>query len=744
MKQDYSHFQLTEWQRFDVKTREIRLHRASLLDILAATDAPWGHVASLSKRELAEHLERQECERMERQMKRASDKKQQQHGRTRRDRHEKFHEKLKEAVNANAFNHPFPLGPAPILKRTNPETNRRQVVTGFKSMDGTTKSTEYTFAPESTPRLFHDASPPVTLRDASYAQVMLRLHPLMFLALYEHEKKHGRVGVCAHSRRTTRRHYKQSMSMSDCNNNNQLHRIHASNDSVCLGGVVISSRALLCALARSYALGLYAQLSMEQILCFQPYCVCSSSNNARDQGSGNQCTRHYILMDYKEIEERTKEAKKKISHDDLQPTPSIGTTITNELEWTASPSSSDNNKSPDTLNTMSTITTSASSEIVCQQRKDTPETDDDEAARALLQLDQDKPLANYQTHRQRLVDSSSSHALQAPPRRIDHATATTPYSDSGGSHSHHSMASRPKSFWPNTTTTTTTTTTTSATAASRLHPPVKQLDDARSLLEPLPLRAVSSDSLEVMVKVQQSVVSKSGAAAGNQQQYASSRRTCSGTPAMGYSSSMALGMGASWKNKSNDALCKSIKKNAQATGPAMTMQLQWNCSSTTLPVSNLLGRRHDFERHFNQQANTCNDAQAKDCVAHTDEAVAALPAVKDGVTRRETNDSSFLMSDCDELDSATASDIDSQATQASGNLVIDTGLNDSTNTRFTFDDLWDDDEMPPPTSPPRATRSGGTSTVKSGSSGLDSVATQCSSPVSVTTIALNEGVETIR
>jgi hypothetical protein len=293
---------LAEWQEWDKTTNDIHLNRSTLLDILATTDASWGHFVSLSRCELIEYLEEQELERRVRQ--------ERQHTHTSVPSSSSLarqhfpHRRLeKEIIPASPMTHnhqrPFPLGLAPILKRTDPATGQRTVVIGYSQMNANNK--QYLFAQEKqqqrqrharhrVPKSIlstHSSSSQRVLLDQSYAEIMLRLHPLVFLTLYEYEKNRGRMGVCCYSKAGMK---KKSMMQNSATNNG--YTFCCSNDTIILGGVALCSRALLCALARSHAVGQYSQLTMEEILCYEPFCICSRNfkHNNKNDSSATQCT----------------------------------------------------------------------------------------------------------------------------------------------------------------------------------------------------------------------------------------------------------------------------------------------------------------------------------------------------------------------------------------------------------------------------------------------------------------------
>ena len=722
---------LAEWQSFHGDDGTVVLDRATLLDILATTDAPWGYIASLSRPMLLEHLQKQEMKTMKQPSSSSSSSQSSfwiheeapRHammeysprcGRHRPTKQQPDDDKTSDD-KATTICHeskqlPFPLGPAPVMMRTNPWTGLRQAVARYTTHNA---ANQYTFGSTANTNNNHHSNS--LLLDQSFAEIMLRLHPLLFLTLYQHEKAQGRMGVCGYKDKSSGNKSKQKNRA--LGNNMHLHHheppaaVTTATDSIVLGGVSVGSRALVCGLARSYALGWYQQWTMEQILCYQPYCICPHYHAVVGRhGNGKNdslCTRHHVLMSWNEIQERQQTIPPVVT-----PT---STTFVDSPESSPSRHSTstgnNNNKSPDTMHTISTITTSASSEIVYhqqQQRKSLLDDGSDEEGHATA-LD-GSPLSGassptFASQRKHMVDSSSSHPLRAPYR------PTTSGSVCSQSHSSATLMSHPKSFWPHAG---------GGGAVQAMYPPVKQLGTANRLLEPVAVRAVSSDSLEFVMLSSEATPTKRPSPAPVKQ--STNQHGCSTTMAM-------------YKNHFASKSAASASVGGQSTGdkaPAMPLQLQWNNSSTTLPVSNRLESRFDAV------------AMEHAVVDRDNKAVAVVVDISFDLNE-STPESSMMKSDGDELDTATESDIDSQATQCSAAMerLLESAalLEGSSGSLVDFDDVWVTDdadiEALAPTSPLQYTRSAG-STVKSGSSGIDSTATQCSSPVSVV-ITIDQG-----
>lgn len=162
---------------------------------------------------------------------------------------------------------PFPVGRIPDMMRTNPRTKEREKVV----VDDLGVVRFLSEVPVHRQQLFKP------VKDHSYCEIVLRMHPKLFMTLYEHYKKewipsgdHGNIRLRG--------------GLSSC----MVHPTRCARDSYVLERFGISLE-LLSALAHAYKMGRYQQLTLEEILCFE-----SASLNCE---MGRECLRHFAFED---------------------------------------------------------------------------------------------------------------------------------------------------------------------------------------------------------------------------------------------------------------------------------------------------------------------------------------------------------------------------------------------------------------------------------------------------------------
>jgi hypothetical protein len=239
---------LTEWQMATTDKlgdRLIALDVKSLQDILA--NAPsWGFLSTLDKQELKKHF-------------------------IQLDQSTKSNPKETARLTVPEVL-PFPFGPAPILKRTNPSTQKREAIL-FHSVTQKLKYMSYLTTEEQKRRREWSM-----LRDQPLAEVILRMYPAFFMALYEHKKKE----------------WKSKDNANENHFGSCLFQEGISSETIRFGGVKLCTPSLLSALAHSYTNGSYQKLQMQQILCWNSTRLCGEK----------KCLRHCILESNKATMQR--------------------------------------------------------------------------------------------------------------------------------------------------------------------------------------------------------------------------------------------------------------------------------------------------------------------------------------------------------------------------------------------------------------------------------------------------------
>jgi hypothetical protein len=168
--------------------------------------------------------------------------------------------------NEFTSNQPFPMGPAPILKRTNPRTKRREPILQ--------RGSQYCFLsdiPNLKPQEWQK------LVDQAQAEIILRLTPAFFMTLYAHKRDTWEVSNDPKLNNSYRAH------MQDCTVTTESST--SSYSSIQLGRAQVCTLRLLSSLAHSYMIGTYQKLTVEQLLCYEASTLCRKTN----------CLRHCVL-----------------------------------------------------------------------------------------------------------------------------------------------------------------------------------------------------------------------------------------------------------------------------------------------------------------------------------------------------------------------------------------------------------------------------------------------------------------